>query len=226
MKIFVLFLLACLATPAQAATEVYAGRIDGVVTRGGLYYWVYETGPPTPAEASLVGHRVSLLINVTRQTPFPPEYEGCCSTPFFETLDMNFRLTGPSSDLIDQLAFLPLVLRPSANIAEYLVSPFTVLQDNAVAFNFERQDGSGHLITSVNASFFGTASGSGRVLAIEYGGQEYTSGLNFDFRVTGGYFGLVPEPRAWMLMILGFGAIGGSMRRTRLNLDGLGMIAR
>ncbi len=112
----------------------------------------------------------------------------------------------------------------SAELASTNYEPDPDAEYFRATFNGDRRDGQYYTLYSMNGftqqivSFNyanGGTSGSGSLLDSFEGGEfPDRQNVSFSFNLIGGSTaGSVPEPATWALMILGFGAVGGAMRR-------------
>lgn len=147
--------------------------------------------------------------------------------PYFESIGIGFTGSGPGTYRIDYRFSAPATGEATAVVTE--------------TYNFFDETGGylgGDDTDQYNSDFFVEATSGSLQFKVDPGyryvdalgwlntGFFYLNyayiqfyspepGTTLDYRVTTTYLAQVPEPATWTLMILGFGAIGGAMRRRR-----------
>jgi hypothetical protein len=101
------------------------------------------------------------------------------------------------------------------------------VSDEPDVFNllFEQNAPSGGEVISIGLSMEDFLTGPGLPESFDYAGfgsgvgsltiHNGIDGATADFTITSVHAGVVPEPATWMMLILGFGFVGGALRRAR-----------
>jgi len=114
----------------------------------------------------------------------------------------------------------PLDISFTGGLLNALEFNLNALTGGTVSFAFTGGDSNGFttgpLTLGANgANFFNVSGGTFDRISISFGDNASLQDIS-QIRLTGaGAIGAVPEPATWGLMILGFGAIAGTMRRRR-----------
>ena len=157
--------------------------------------------------ASTPGYQANPLTigNVTFSTAGTGLYVGdfgngsgnsICATPTGATCDGILNLD--FSAAVDGLSFIYAGVDSSAASISVLLS---YLGGSSAAFSFTPIASNGTIDLSAQANIIGAS-----ISTSDSAGLNYD---NFTFELSGA----VPEPSAWALLILGFGLVGGAMRR-------------
>jgi hypothetical protein len=215
-------LAALAAVSAPAAAETYTGTLTGVITSGSgghddaLGY--YNNDPSFTVD--LAGAPITINFTADIQYNFTDPVGDFYARYVTNTIDVRIPAASPVSmdDIGSTQANGYTVWQPAS--ADYTGGAKSGKLDADGSY-----DNDPDFWQTLDFSFAGASphsgplTGSGTAYASFYDGISVTDQYKVTFDLTSGFVSAgTPEPSAWSLMIVGFGAIGGIMRRRTTGL--------
>lgn len=204
------------ASPASAAIIVggAGGTFQIVVTSGSYNTDPDPYGPANP-RVDLTGLVGTVSFYAKQSTGVPRNGPPFGFYPLFEQVSASGRLTGVSGVPNGEISFFAGGTNSDLDDGNFFQgASFTGDAEAGTAFGFSAFNGGD--TNSVRLTYSdGGSTGSGVfLLGNDDLGQDFFLNLEFDI-LSGQTFAVVPEPSSWAMMIVGVGAVGGTLRRRK-----------